>query len=698
MASSSEWPSASNRLRILAGGMEAGLAGPPDVEWSPGGDPVDDLRRWLATRGVKAGIDDKALGELAASLQAGIPIRWPVYVARGIPPRGATPGGIFVDLAPGILVRRGQEIGKVIAAGPPQPGKRVTGEEIAPPTKPQAPHRAGEGIQVDAAVCRSAVDGYLVKREDRFEVLSLLKEAVDRMSVEVILRPVREGSLRPSRALLEEIASERKYVGSIDWLAVEKALAVPVPAGTESRSVPLLVGDPGAAGKPGRTDLVIGAALAIGEEDDGGQVDYRQRSAVKSVRQGDLLARRVLPTPGTPATDIFGKAHPLPAPADAMLEPGRNVAVRGGGLEMYATAAGCVIVSDGVLSVDDVFEREGDVDLTVGNIEFPRGAVRIKGTVRDGFRVSAGTDIWVGGTVEDGSLSAGGAVTVVRGVVQKGHGRIVATGRIAISHGERAWLETEGPVTIHKSAVNCHVLAGGLVEVVEGRGVVRGGMVLSGERIRVKEVGTEAGVSTLLCLYPITHEVRGLEEVLDGHERKLAQVEHVVGSDREAARARLSTLPPDRRAYVEKLLLACDLLAQQMEQTQAELMASVARWEALGRGTHRIDVLVAAHPGTVIDICGAHLEVTTTLKVVSFWLDEGTRTVHHGPLIERVFASKPEPPEAAQPGAKGRPSVRILKDLRARLEASRTSHLQGDADLPAKPPHRPGTRPGPPGE
>jgi len=344
MASSSEWPSASNRLRILAGGMEAGLAGPPDVEWSPGGDPVDDLRRWLATRGVKAGIDDKALGELAASLQAGIPIRWPVYVARGIPPRGATPGGIFVDLAPGILVRRGQEIGKVIAAGPPQPGKRVTGEEIAPPTKPQAPHRAGEGIQVDAAVCRSAVDGYLVKREDRFEVLSLLKEAVDRMSVEVILRPVREGSLRPSRALLEEIASERKYVGSIDWLAVEKALAVPVPAGTESRSVPLLVGDPGAAGKPGRTDLVIGAALAIGEEDDGGQVDYRQRSAVKSVRQGDLLARRVLPTPGTPATDIFGKAHPLPAPADAMLEPGRNVAVRGGGLEMYATAAGCVIV------------------------------------------------------------------------------------------------------------------------------------------------------------------------------------------------------------------------------------------------------------------------------------------------------------------------------------------------------------------
>ncbi len=682
MSSSSGTGSHADPLRILAGGMQAGLAGPPDVQFTSDEAAASDLKRWLAARGVREGLDEEAIARLAAALRSGAPVTWPVYVAHGIPP-SASSGGLGVSLPSGTLVRSGQGIAEVLAPGPPKPGKRVTGEEIPPPAKPPPPLRAGEGVHAQARACVAAVDGYLVVREGRVEVLPLFREAPDRMSVDLVLRPLAEGSPRVTRTLLEEAAAARGYAVEPAWGAVEAALAEPMKSGSEPRVVRFAEGMAWTAGTPGRVEMAVATGLSAAGGGDDDHVDFRERDAVKVVREGDLLARRVAPVPGRPGRDVFGRALPPPPPDDASLEPGRNVEVRGG-TELYATAGGCVVVSDGVLSVDQVFTRDGDVDMTVGNLSFPQGAVRVKGTVRDGFRVSAGSDLWVGGAVEDGRVDAGGSVTVQGGVVQKGHGRVVARERLTIGYGERAFLECEGPVTIRKSAINCHVLAGGLVEVVEGRGVVRGGMILSGERIRVKEVGTEAGVKTELCLYPITPEIRGLELEYEELRGKLDQVEHVVGADHEHARAMLATLPPERRAYMEKLLLARGLLAKQVDDVHASLLAAIEAWEAIGRGVHRIDVLGQVHPGTTIEVCGARLDVAATLSHASFWLDPESREVRQGPLIERVYASE-EGVRAATAGPQGgsaahRPPPRILADLRARLDASHASTSAGGAE------------------
>ncbi len=670
-------------LRILAGGMQAGLVGPPDLTFPSDESAPSELKRWLSSHGVREGLDEEAIATLAAALRSGAPVTWPVYVAHGVPPRAASSGGLSVSFPSGTLVRRGQEVGQALAPGPAQPGKRVTGEPIPPPPKPLPPLRAGEGVQTQARACIAAVDGYLVVHDNRFEVLPLLREAADRMSVDLLLRPIAEGSQRVTRALLEEAAAARGFSGEVPWGDIERALTEPIQRGSEPRVVRYLEGTPSTDGTPARVEMAMDVGLAAAGEVDPDHVDFRERAAVKVVREGDLLARRVAAVPGRPGRDVFGRDIP-PAPlGDAALAPGRNVEVRRG-TEFYAKAAGCVVLADGVLSVDQAFERDGDVDMTVGNISFAQGVVRVKGTVRDGFRVSAGSDLWVGGAVEDGLLDAGGSVTVLGGVVQKGRGRVVARERITVGYGERAYLECAGPVTIRKSAINCHVLAGGLVEVLEGRGVVRGGMILSGERIRVKEVGTEAGVQTALCLYPITPEVKGLEEEFEGLRGKLAQVEHVVGTDREQARGLLATLAPEKRAYMERLLLARDLLDKQIEGVHAELLAGIARWEAVGRGTHRIDVLGQAHPGTMIEVCGARLEVTSTLSHVSFWLAPETREVRHGPLIERVFVSGEVVCAAAAGAAEAssarRPPSRILADLRARLDASHASMSGGSPE------------------
>lgn len=680
MASAGKSDPHGDPLRILAGGMQAALVGPPDVVFTSDETAASDLEHWLGTRGVREGLDEEAIARVAAALRGGAPVTWPVYVAHGIPPRAASSGGLSVTLPSGTLVRAGQEVARVLPAGPPTPGKRVTGEQIPPPAKAPPPIRPGDGVQMQTHACVALFDGYLALHDNRVEVLSLFREAADRMSVDLVVRPVPDGSPRLTRGTIEEAAAARGYVGAPAWAAVEAALADLPARGTEGRLVRFLEGTPPKPGTPGRVEMVVDIGLAAATEVDADHVDFRERSAVKVVRAGDLLGRRVPPVPGTPGRDIFGQPLPPPPSPDATLQPGRNVQVRGG-TEYFATEGGCVVVSNGQISVDQVFERDGDVDMTIGNISFLQGAVRVRGTVRDGFRVSAGSDLWVGGAVEDATLDAGVRVTVQGGVVQKGRGRVLARAGITIGYGERAFLECEGPVTVRKSAINCHVLAGGLIEVVEGRGVVRGGMFLSGERIRVKEVGTEAGVKTALCLYPITREVRSLESEYEDLRRKLEEVDHVVGEDREHVRATLATLAPERRAYMEKLLLAREMLEKRIDEVHAELLASIARWESVGRGTHRIDVLGMVHPGTTIEICGARLDVTATLTHVSFWLDAESREVKHGPLIERVYASEEGTRAAAVAAAEARrlPS-RLLADLRARLDASYASISSGAAE------------------
>src|SRR5208337_5226117 len=79
--------------------------------------------------------------------------------------------------------------------------------------------------------------------------------------------------------------------------------------------------------------------------------------------------------------------------------------------------------------VDEVLDILGDVDLRVGNIDFP-GDVVIRGEIRDGFAVKAGKSILCTGVIGAARIECGGNLVSQRGIVGREKAVIKAGGAV----------------------------------------------------------------------------------------------------------------------------------------------------------------------------------------------------------------------------------------------------------------------------
>ena len=173
------------------------------------------------------------------------------------------------------------------------------------------------------------------------------------------------------------------------------------------------------AGKGGEVKLLFKQQPDPGKLLEAERMDFRERDAVPQAAAGDLLARRSLPCPGRPGTDVRGKVLKPPKNERDLLYAGQNVVAEEKGEEQvyYATASGWARVLKDTLSVMQRLRQRGDLDYRVGNLKI-EGDVELEGTVRSRFVIEATGDVYVGGTVEgNAQIVAGGNVIVQRGIV-----------------------------------------------------------------------------------------------------------------------------------------------------------------------------------------------------------------------------------------------------------------------------------------
>jgi len=130
---------------------------------------------------------------------------------------------------------------------------------------------------------------------------------------------------------------------------------------------------------------------------------------------------------------------------------------------------------------------EGDVDIRAGDID-AAGDVVIKGDVRSGRTVAARGSVTVSGVVEVSTITAGGDVSVLCGIVGRGKGKICAKGKITVGYVNEAALEAAAGLVIGSSAMNSTLLTDGDV-LIEGEGVLVGGVVMAGGDLTARSVG-----------------------------------------------------------------------------------------------------------------------------------------------------------------------------------------------------------------
>ena len=225
-----------------------------------------------------------------------------------------------------------------------------------------------------------------------------------------------------------------------------------------------------------------------------GSVDYRELNTISSVSEGDLLARLTPADPGENGKDVTGREIPTRKVKNARLEFGKNIAPNEDRTEIYSQVTGHAVLVNDEVRVSDVYEIEGDVDNSVGNVNYV-GNVHIQGSVRSGFHVYAEGDVVIEGVVEGAVVEAKGQIIVKCGIHGMQTGVLRAKGNVITQFIENAKVFSGGYVETG-SIIYSEVNASDDVIVNDHKGFISGGVIRAGGKVESQTIGSSMGAFT----------------------------------------------------------------------------------------------------------------------------------------------------------------------------------------------------------
>lgn len=225
-----------------------------------------------------------------------------------------------------------------------------------------------------------------------------------------------------------------------------------------------------------------------------GTVDYWSIKMVETVEEGQVIAIYHKAYHGKDGTNVKGNI--------ALAKRGRDqVPLRGKGFErsedgsIYtALINGKIEMMNGRITILPVYEINGDVDLSVGNIDF-RGDVIIHGGVCSGVSIKATGSVTIDGIVEGAQIEAGKDMVLRSGVMGASRASITSRGNISAKFFEYTRVHANGSIQADVF-LNCKVSSGKSIVLDGKKASIIGGDIWAIERIAVHTLGSDGEVKT----------------------------------------------------------------------------------------------------------------------------------------------------------------------------------------------------------
>lgn len=346
-----------------------------------------------------------------------------------------------------------------------------------------------------------------------------------------------------------------------------------------------------------------------------GSVDYYNSLKLAMVREGDLIAAYVPPTPGEYGFTVFSEMIPPVKGKELRPIRGTGFTVSEDGREYRAKFDGRIYKDNARIIVEKIYIIRGDLDLEQGNIRF-NGDVEVKGDVRSGLMIEAEGNIFVHGHVGSCKLTAGHNITIRKGIQGKGRCLITAGGDVACSFVERCRIEAQGNVYAD-SVLDSEISARNRVIVSSRKGLVLGGVVSGMQGVTVKESGNAAETATVLRAGMVKEEVKRVSELTEKHcsvaeevellDRNLKLYDNLEGSKRTK----------ETEATRIKILRAKVIKMAEQKKLEDELAALNAEIE-LARSEANIRIRGICYAGTIVNIGSGRCEIRESCKDVEF--------------------------------------------------------------------------------
>ncbi|MDQ0270203.1 DUF342 domain-containing protein [Cytobacillus purgationiresistens] len=225
------------------------------------------------------------------------------------------------------------------------------------------------------------------------------------------------------------------------------------------------------------------------------RLNYLNYRYTASVKQGSLIATMIPPTPGFNGMDVLGHVIPANNGELSKVSAGRNVIQNNH--HFYSLIDGEISLTEKNLSVNPIFQVDGDLEYKQGEINFD-GNVIIKGNVLSGCIIKANGDIKIFGMVEEATLQANGHILIKGGVSGGKTGFIRANGSIHVNYLNQAAVWSGQDIHVHKSILHSRLEAKG--SILSHQAILIGGTLTSKGNIHVKEIGNHLFAKTEICL------------------------------------------------------------------------------------------------------------------------------------------------------------------------------------------------------
>ncbi len=230
-------------------------------------------------------------------------------------------------------------------------------------------------------------------------------------------------------------------------------------------------------------------------ENEFGFVDYKDLGLIRTIHQGDVIADITMPTEGEPGINVRGGTIKQRVGKKAAYTVGVNTKLTDDGLQIVSAVDGHLVYKGNCFAVETVVTIGGDVDASVGNIDFI-GDIVVKGNVCEGFKVASNANITVHGEVNGATLESVGNIVIKKGCINS---NVTSHGSFSAQFCEHSNINCDGDIS-SSSYVICDVYCGGTLETKGSNGSIIGGRYVILNSVETANIGSKNYVQTDITL------------------------------------------------------------------------------------------------------------------------------------------------------------------------------------------------------
>ena len=325
------------------------------------------------------------------------------------------------------------------------------------------------------------------------DTLWMVKLSPSRLAAYVIPAPVAEGA-NPPTVTANELHLALAVAGVTHGLLPEG-----VSSFADSRVLDTLVllahGEPAECGRPAKVEFLFETSPSlVPKEHEDGSIDYRSLIVQRCVEVGAVLGRRTPMVENKNGREVTGKEI-VPAPIRDY--PFSKHAGKGTEVEedtLVATQAGRPVLVDDRVDVLPFYDVKGDLNFSVGNIDFS-GDVIIHGDVGRGFQIRATGAVTVQGLVDRATIIAGGDI-LAHAVTGDEHVHLEAGNDVVAQYLHGVRVTAKGTVKVQREILHCQVQAARVA--LPGGGRIIGGHILATTEVTAGVIGSVQGAATFV--------------------------------------------------------------------------------------------------------------------------------------------------------------------------------------------------------